>query len=61
MSRDIAEVMEAYLSDDPADWARLASDVRWRRLQLLLLREILLELRQLNEEDRGESQGTARE
>ena len=47
MSRDIAEVVEAYLSDDPADWAGLASDVRWRRLQLLMLRQILLELREV--------------
>ena len=57
MSRDIADVVEAYLSDDPADWARLASDIRWRRLQLLLLREILIELRELNEKG-GENQAT---
>ena len=57
MSRDIADIVEAYRSDDPADWARLASDVQWRRLQLLLLREILLELRELNEKG-SENQAT---
>ena len=48
MSPDITEIVEPYLSEDPARWAKLASDVQWRRLQLLLLREILLELRTLN-------------
>ena len=50
MSRDVAELVEPYLSDDPTRWGKLASDVQWRRLQLLLLREILLELRKLNRE-----------
>jgi hypothetical protein len=40
-------MVEQYLSEDPTRWAKLASDVQWRRLQLLLLREILIELRQL--------------
>ena len=48
MTRDIAETVEGYLSDDPAKWGKLASNVQWRRLQLLLLREILVELRKLN-------------
>jgi hypothetical protein len=47
MSQDVAELAARYLSDDPARWAKLASDIQWRRLQLLLLREILLELRLL--------------
>ena len=50
MSPDITEIVEPYLSEDPARWAKLASDVQWRRLQLLLLREILLELRTSNSE-----------
>ena len=50
MARDIVETVGEYLSEDPARWGRLASDVQWRRLQLLLLREILIELRKLNEE-----------
>ena len=48
MARDVAETVEEYLSDDPARWGKLASNVQWRRLQLLLLREILVELRKLN-------------
>ena len=48
MGRDVAELVEPYLTEDPARWGKLASDVQWRRLQLLLLREILIELRELN-------------
>ena len=48
MSQDVAELVEPYLSEDPTKWSKLASDIQWRRLQLLLLREILLELRNLN-------------
>ena len=50
MGRDVVELVEPYLSDDPTRWGKLACDVQWRRLQLLLLREILLELRKLNRE-----------
>lgn len=48
MSRDILEIVQEYLSDDPTRWGKLASTVQWRRLQLLLLRQIVLELRKLN-------------
>jgi len=48
MARDIVEIVGEYASEDPARWGRLASDVQWRRLQLLLLKEILVELRRLN-------------
>ncbi|MCK4470989.1 MAG: hypothetical protein KAW49_04310 [Anaerolineae bacterium] len=48
MDRDVIELVEGYLSDDPTKWGKLASDVQWRRMQLLLLREILVELRRLN-------------
>ena len=54
MARDVAELVEPFLSDDPTRWGKLASDVQWRRLQLLLLREILLELRELNGRDSQE-------
>jgi hypothetical protein len=47
MTQDVVELTARYLSDDPSRWAKLASDVQWRRLQLLLFREILLELREL--------------
>ena len=50
MARDIVEMVGEYESEDPARWGRLASDVQWRRLTLLLLREILVELRKLNGE-----------
>ena len=48
MSEDVLKLVEPYLSADPARWAKLSSDIQWRRLQLLLLREILVELRTLN-------------
>ena len=53
MPRDIAEIVEEYLSEDPVRWGKLASDIQWRRMQLLLLREILLELRQMNQRPAG--------
>jgi len=50
MPQDILELTEGYLSEDPIRWGKLASDIQWRRLQLLLLREILVEVRKLNRE-----------
>lgn len=50
MSKDIVGMLDGFLSEEPTKWAKLASDVQWRRLQLLLLREILLELRKMNKE-----------
>jgi len=57
MSRDIVELVEPFLSDDPSRWGKLASDVQWRRLQLLLLREILVELRTLNDRSAADEPG----
>ena len=51
MARDVVDLVEPFLSEDPTRWGKLASDVQWRRLQLLLLREILVELRKLNHEE----------
>lgn len=48
MGQDAAEMVEGFLAREPEKWSKLASDIQWRRLQLLLLREILLEIRQLN-------------
>ena len=48
MGRDVLEQLEPYLSDDPAKLSKLASEAQFRRLQLLLLKEILIELRRLN-------------
>jgi len=49
MTKSAVEIVEEYLSDDAKTWAKLASEVNWRRLELLLLREILLELKKLNQ------------
>ncbi len=49
MAKDVVDVLESYIpADDPRKWAKLASTVESRRLELMLLREILLELRELN-------------
>lgn len=49
MAKDVVEVLESYIqADDPRKWAKLASTVESRRLELMLLKEILLELRELN-------------
>ncbi len=56
MARDIVETVAEYLSDDPARWGKLASNIQWRRLQLLLLREILVELRKVNARAEGQEE-----
>lgn len=48
MGKDIEEIVKQYATEDPTKWGKLASDVNWRRLQLMLLTEILRELRNLN-------------
>lgn len=49
MAKDVVELLESYIpADDSRKWAKLASTVESRRLELLLLREILVELRELN-------------
>ncbi len=56
MGIDIVEVLEDFIpSDNPRKWAKLSSTVDSRRLELSLLKEILLELRKLNENVRGMS------
>jgi hypothetical protein len=49
MQKDILEMIEEYIPDDPVKWGKLASEIHWRRLQLMLLKEILVELRKLNQ------------
>jgi len=50
MAKDIIDLLEDYVpADNPRKWAKLSSTVDSRRLELLLLREILLELRKMNE------------
>jgi hypothetical protein len=46
MAQDVVKLVEGFLSEDPSRWGKLASDVQYRRLVLLLLREILMELRE---------------
>ena len=48
MAKDVLEILEEYVvEDNPKKWAKLSSTVESRRLELLLLKEILLELRAL--------------
>ena len=50
MAEDIIDLLENYIpADNRRKWAKLLSAVDSRRLELLLLREILLELRKMNE------------
>ncbi len=50
MGKDIVELLESYIpADEPRKWAKLSSTVESRRLELMLLREILLELRTLRQ------------
>jgi len=50
MAKDIVELLDSYIpAEDPKKWAKLSSTVESRRLELLLLREILVELRELNQ------------
>jgi hypothetical protein len=48
MPQDIIDQIETYRTNESGRWAKLASNVLWRRLVLLLLREIVVELRALN-------------
>jgi len=48
--KEILEVLEDYIPEDNSrKWARLSSDIEYRRLNLLLLKEILCELRKLTQ------------
>jgi hypothetical protein len=33
MQKDILEMIEEYIPDDPVKWGKLASEIHWRRLQ----------------------------
>jgi hypothetical protein len=49
---DILKVLEKYIPEnDSRKWARLASTINYRRLVLSLLKEILIELRKLNQKE----------
>ena len=45
-TKDIVDLLEEYIPEDnPRKWAKLTSTITYRRLHLLLLKEILLEIR----------------
>ncbi len=47
---DLLTLLEEYIAaEKPQRWAKLSSTVNFRRLQLTLLREILLELKKITE------------
>jgi len=49
MAEDVIDLLEDYIpADNRRKWAKLSSTVESRRLELLLLKEILLELRKIN-------------
>ncbi len=48
MKTDVIELVEPFLSDDQKKWGKLSSELYYRRLELLLLREIAMELKKLN-------------
>jgi hypothetical protein len=45
MPQDVVELVEPYRTSESSRWAKLAGNVHWRRLVVLLLREIVVELR----------------
>ena len=57
MTKDVVELLDSYIpADEPKKWARLSSTVESRRLELMLLREILVELRELNRTMQAQAQ-----
>ena len=53
---DIIDLLEDYIpADNRRKWAKLQSTIDSRRLELLLLKEILLELRKMNQLRQGTS------
>jgi len=53
MAKDIIDLLDDYIPEnDQKKWAKLSSTVESRRLELLLLKEILLELREMNKAGR---------
>ncbi len=57
--KDVVELVDEFVTaSDRRRWAKLSSTINSRALELLLLREILVELRKLNGQHQ---QATARE
>lgn len=55
-NRDIVEIVDEALSESRSAWGKLASDIVYRRLELRLLRDILVEMRKLNRSTPPEGQ-----
>jgi len=53
MSEGMYKLLEDCLSDDQYKWGKLSSEIQFRRLELFLLREILLELRRPRDPDQA--------
>jgi len=49
MPESIDKLLDDCLSEDQHKWAKLSSEIQFRRLELFLLREIRAELKALNE------------
>ncbi len=57
MSEDIIKLLDDYIPEDNKRvWSKLSSTIESRRLELLLLKEILLELRKLNQQRQNPQQ-----
>lgn len=53
-AKDIIDLLEDYIpADNQRKWAKLLNTIDSRRLELLLLKEILLELRKINQLQQG--------
>ncbi len=56
MAQDVLDLLEDYIStENRSKWVKLSSEIESRRLELLLLREILVELRKMNQLRQGSS------
>jgi len=56
MAQDVLDLLEDYIpADNRSKWVKLSSEIESRRLELLLLREILIELRKMNQLRQGGS------
>jgi len=60
MPKDTLTLLDQYISaEEPRQWAKLSSTITYRRLVLLMLKEILLELRALNGREMAANAATA--
>jgi hypothetical protein len=56
MAQDVLDLLEDYIpTENRSKWVKLSSEIESRRLELLLLREILIELRKMNQLRQGGS------